>query len=84
MELKTELKYGVETDAWEPDLLTAILQIVFSPLAFVLGLVLAALVVLLDFLQMGSNHIVLRSTPKPIRMPDGEIRLPTKSNEESN
>lgn len=76
MKIETRLKYGDEGTPWKPNLLTAILQIVFAPLAFVVGLLFALLAVLYDFLTMGSQHLTIRAVPKKIQMPDGTIRDP--------
>lgn len=74
MEIKAEYRHGEEDTPWRPNLLTAILQIVLFPVAILVYFIAAALLVLYDFLSMGSQHIVLRATPKKILMPDGTIR----------
>jgi len=71
--LVTHLKYGKEDEPWKPNLLTAVLQLVLAPVAFLLGILIAILIVVYDFLGMGSQHIVFRATPKKIEMPDGTI-----------
>ena len=74
MKVEAQLKYGAEEEPWKPNLLTAILQVVLSPFSLLTVAVISVLVVVYDFLTMGSQHVVFRATPKKIQMPDGSIR----------
>lgn len=74
MKIESHLKYGDESKPWKPNLLTAILQIVLSPVVLLLSWIIMALVVLLDLASVGSMHIVVKATPKKILMPDGSIK----------
>ncbi len=71
--LSARVKYGDKNSTWKPNLLTAILQILLSPVAFVLSIIICVLAIVLDMVTMGSQHIMFSSTPKKIEMPDGSI-----------
>lgn len=71
------LRYGKENEPWKPNFLTALLQLLFLPIFWILLLFITYLIVLLDLVSVGSMHITFTAVSKKIQMPDGSIRIPT-------
>ena len=78
MIIQSNLKYGEADKPWKPNLLTAILQLLFFPIVLVLMYIIMALIVLLDLLACGSIHCIFKATSKNVQMPDGSIKIINK------
>jgi hypothetical protein len=74
MKFEEHFKYGDPKAPWKPNLLTALLQLLFLPIAWLLMILIGILIMLLEIATVSSMHITFSAISKPIQMPDRSIR----------